>query len=73
METSPFVESAGVEDFWGDLNREILSCLALGPASPGEIGRRLGISEGAAVSCLSLLASEGHIRICLVEKAPTAD
>jgi hypothetical protein len=72
METVPPVESTGVEDFWGDLNREILNCLALGPISPGEIGRRLGISEGAAASCLSLLASEGRVRICLVEKAPSA-
>jgi predicted transcriptional regulator len=59
------------EDFWGDLNREILDCLAMGPLSPVEIGRRLGISEGAAASCLSLLATEGRVRICLVEKSPT--
>jgi predicted transcriptional regulator len=69
METTSRVETVSVEDFWGDLNREILNCLALGPVSPSEIGRRLGISEGAAASCLSLLASEGLVRICLVEKA----
>lgn len=64
------VEEPIVEDYWGDLNREILSCLARGPISPGEIGQRLGISEGAAASCLSLLAAEGRVRICLVDKAP---
>jgi hypothetical protein len=68
MMTRPLAETAIVEDFWGDLNRDILECLAKGPVSPGEIGRRLGISEAAAASCLSLLASEGRVRICLVEK-----
>jgi predicted transcriptional regulator len=68
MSTSSRAETASVDDFWGDLNRDILNCLAMGPISPREIGRRLGISEGAAASCLSLLASEGRVRICLVEK-----
>ena len=65
MTTKPVSD---VDDFWADLNGDILSCLAMGPSSPGEIGRRLGISEGAAASCLSLLAAEGRVRICLVEK-----
>jgi hypothetical protein len=72
MTTSPLAEASDVDDFWADLNRDILNCLAMGPISPGEIGRRLGISEGAAASCLSLLASEGRVRICLVEKGPAA-
>ena len=71
MSTITAAETAVVEDFWGDLNRDILSCLAMGPISPSEIGRRLGISEGAAASCLSLLAAEGRVRICLVEKGPS--
>ena len=65
-------ESPIVDDYWADLNRDILECLATGPISPGEIGRRLGISEGAAASCLSLLAAEGRVRICLVEKGSSA-
>jgi hypothetical protein len=72
MKTTPRADAAGVDDFWADLNRDILNCLAMGPVSPGEIGRRLGISEGAATSCLSLLAAEGRVRICLVEKGPAA-
>ena len=68
MKTQPRAETPVVEDFWADLNRDILNCLAMGPVSPGEIGRRVGISEAAAASCLSLLASEGRVRICLVEK-----
>ena len=70
MNTAKRTDTVIVEDFWADLNRDILACLAMGPVSPGEIGRRLGISEGAATSCLSLLASEGRVRICLVEKGP---
>jgi hypothetical protein len=70
MTTAKRTDTAIVEDFWADLNRDILNCLSMGPISPGEIGRRLGISEGAAASCLSLLASEGRVRICLVEKGP---
>ena len=69
MTTKLMPDAAIVDDFWADLDRDILSCLAMGPISPGEIGRRLGISEGAAASCLSLLAAEGRVRICLVEKA----
>jgi hypothetical protein len=72
MKTRTTVEHAFVEDYWADLNRDILDCLAKGPVSPGEIGRRLGISEGAAASCLSLLAAEGRVRICLVEKGAAA-
>jgi predicted transcriptional regulator len=72
MMTSQLAETDVVDDFWGELNRDILDCLAMGPVSPGEIGRRLGISEGAAASCLSLLAAEGRVRICLVEKGPAS-
>ena len=72
MTTVRTVDSATGEDYWADLNREILSCLTTGPVSPAEIGRRLGISEGAAASCLSLLATEGRVRICLVERGAAA-
>ena len=72
MNTVAAADNTLVDDYWADLNRDILSCLAMGPISPGEIGRRLGISEGAAASCLSLLAAEGRVRICLVEKAASA-
>ena len=68
MTTPQRADTSHTEDFWADLNRDILNCLAMGPVSPLEIGRRLGISEAAATSCLSLLASEGRVRICLVEK-----
>jgi len=35
--------------------------------SPEEIGRRLHMSEGAAVSVLGMLAREGRARIARVE------
>lgn len=38
-------------------------------AGPAEIGRRLGISEGAAASLLSMLAQGGKVRIRLAELA----
>jgi hypothetical protein len=58
------------EDYWADLNRDILDCLEKGPVAPAEIGRRLGMSESAAASCLALLIAEGRVRICLVERVP---
>lgn len=73
MKTALLAETTRADDFWADLNRDILKCLAMGPVSPGEVGRRLGISEGAAASCLSMLAAEGRVRICLVERTTSAD
>jgi len=58
----------GMDDWWGDLEREILESLeGHGPVAPAQIGRRLGISEDAAASLLSLLAQEGKVRIRLVD------
>jgi len=57
----------GMESWWSDLDEAILGCLAdEGPLAPAEIGRRLGLSEGAVVSLVNLLAQEGKVRICLV-------
>ena len=38
-----------------------------GSMSPAEIGRRLGVSEDAVVSLLTMLAREGRVRIRAVE------
>ena len=38
-----------------------------GATPPAEVGRRLGVSESAAASLLSILACEGKVRICLVD------
>lgn len=61
-----------MEDWWGDVEREVLQCLGGRQAVPvGDVARRLGISELAAASLLALLAGEGKVRICAVQ-APDA-
>lgn len=51
------------EDWWGKLDDEVLDCLACGPMSAAELGRRLGVSEEGAVSLVSMLARDGRVRI----------
>ena len=60
-----------MDDWWSEIDTEVLALLEDGrPASPAELGRRLGLSEAAAASLLWCLASEGKIRIRLVERVP---
>lgn len=55
-------------NWWTEIDDDILGCLAVGGAlAPAEIGLRLGISEKATASLLSMLVGEGKVRICLVE------
>jgi rare lipoprotein A (peptidoglycan hydrolase) len=57
-----------MDDWWADLDGEILRGLKeWGPSTPAEVGRRLGVSEGAATSLLCVLAGAGKVRISLVE------
>lgn len=59
-----------MNEWWGDLDEDILGCLAAnGAMTPAEIGRKLGISERAASSFLSLLAGQGKVRICAADVA----
>lgn len=61
-----------MDEWWEDLEREIVTCLqTAGAMAPAELGRRLGLPPGAAVSLLSILAREGKVRIVLVEPATT--
>jgi predicted ArsR family transcriptional regulator len=55
-------------DFWGELDGDVLRCLAGAreQLSPAQIGHRIGISEDAARSVLTMLAQEGRVRICSV-------
>ena len=56
-------------DWWSDLDDEVLAVIGNGESiSPAELGGRLGLSEGAAASLLWSLASQGKIRIRLVER-----
>ena len=50
----------------GRARRGAAGCLAEhGPLAAAELGRRLGISENAAASALSMLAQAGKVRIML--------
>jgi hypothetical protein len=59
----------GGQDWWAGVDEAILRCLeeAGGALAPVEIGRRLGMSEEATRSALTLLAQEGKVRISHVE------
>jgi len=57
-----------MDDWWTAIEDDVLACLRDGGVTaPREVGRRLGLSEEAAASLLSMLAAEGRVRICLVE------
>jgi DNA-binding Lrp family transcriptional regulator len=57
-----------MDGWWDDLERDVLQTLsAHGPVAPAQLGRRLGISEDAAASVVSMLAQEGKVRIRLVD------
>jgi len=57
-----------MDDWWGDIDDEILSTLtAGGPMEPAEIARRLGMPESSATSLICGLVSTGKVRVCLVE------
>ena len=58
-----------VNEWWSDLDDDLLATLGAGGAmTPVELGRRLGISEAAIASLVAMLATEGRVRICLVER-----
>jgi hypothetical protein len=63
------------QEWWKDLEDDVLRCLE-GRASvpPIEIAGKLGMSEAAATSLLSIMACDGKVRICAVssEGASTA-
>jgi len=58
-----------IPDLWAEIDDAVLKCLAIGEATPAEIGRRLGISEAAVVSVVAMLAAEGRVRVCRVALA----
>ncbi|MBI2217545.1 MAG: AsnC family protein [Candidatus Rokubacteria bacterium] len=56
--------------WWDDVDEAVLDCLAGGASmTPADIGRRLGMSEDAATSVITMLAQEGKLRISLVTSA----
>ena len=58
-----------IPDLWAEIDDAVLKCLAIGEATPADMGRRLGISEAAVVSVVAMLAAEGRVRVCRVALA----
>jgi len=64
------VERTEPENWWADLDEEVMACLTEGESmEPAEIARRLRLSESAVGSLLALLAVQGRVRICRVAAA----
>jgi hypothetical protein len=57
-----------MEDWWTEIDDQVRDCLRRhGEMVPAEIARRIGLSEGAVASAVSLLAQQGKLRISRVE------
>jgi len=57
-----------VDDWWAETDDAILRCLReWGAMSPIEIAQRLGITPGESTAFLCLLATQGKVRLRLVE------
>jgi predicted ArsR family transcriptional regulator len=53
-----------MDDWWAELEREILACLKSHRAIPcADVARALGVSEDAATSLLTMLANEHKVRL----------
>ena len=62
-----------MDDWWSDIDDEILSTLTDGgPMEPAEIARRIRVPAASATSLLWGLVSAGKVRICLVEATSIA-
>jgi len=54
-------------DWWSESEQAVIECLAsMGPMSPPDLARRVGMSEGEAISFLCMLAREKKVAIQLV-------
>ena len=53
-----------MDHLWREIDEAVLQRLAVGDATPAEIGQHLGISEAGASSILAMLVTEGKVRIC---------
>ncbi len=58
------------ENWWGAVDGEILEVLAgRGAMSLTALCEQTGVSEGEMISFVAMLAREGRIRICQIERA----
>jgi DNA-binding Lrp family transcriptional regulator len=63
-----------MDGWWTEIDDQVRTCLERhGAMAPAEIARQLGLSEGAVISLLSMLAQEGKLRIARVELPPHDD
>ena len=65
-------KTATTDEWWRELDDQVLACLHDGPKSIGDVARRLGLSSGGVTSVLLMLAAEGKIRVTEVELAESA-
>lgn len=57
-----------MDGWWDEIDRELCGCLRkYGTMTPRELGRELGMPEGAVTSLVAVLAREGKVRIATVE------
>jgi hypothetical protein len=63
-----------MDGWWTEIDDQVRVCLERqGAMAPAELARQLGLSEGAVISVLSLLAQEGKLRIARVELPRSED
>ena len=63
-----------MDGWWSEIDRDVWTVLERnGSMTPAEIARSLRLSEGAVSSVLSMLATEGKLRIARVELPPRDD
>lgn len=54
-------------DWWSETEHAIVECLGnAGAMSPGDLARRVGLSDGETTAFLCMLAREGKVSIRLV-------
>jgi DNA-binding transcriptional regulator LsrR (DeoR family) len=63
-----------MDGWWNEIERDVHRWLDQhGALTPRQLAQHLGMSESAAGSLLSVLASEGKVRISLVEPTEADD
>ena len=62
-------DAAATRGWWADLEDEALACLEARGLSAGELGHKLGMSEGSVASVIAMLAADGRVRLSLIERA----
>ena len=72
MAKSLATKTMATDEWWSELDDQVLACLHDGPKSIRDVARRLGLSTGSVTSVLLMLAAEGKIRVTEVALAESA-